>query len=120
MRPLRSADEVFALLEQAATTAACKRAIKLRLGEILGVFNLPGGFPVLLVRVEGRYTQTWILGLVIDEPGRQYRFVFPREVQWQYWAGDTERKHPIWDGAYPNQYAKLKDEACHALENKVQ
>jgi len=116
-KPLRSRDDLLALVTPHAPSAACKRAILEDRILVLGSFIAPGGFPQLVVSVTSYHGRTWFIGLEIDEEEYEFRILYPKSITWSQWTGGRYRKNEAYDGDYPNTFAKWRDDGVtHTTE----
>lgn len=111
MKPIRSRDELTALVARHAPTNACASAMREKRAVVLGGFAAPGTFPCWIVRVESKRGTIWYVAVDVDEENYRMRIRYLGSVPWQNWIGSSTGSRPLIDGDEPAKYAFLRMQA---------
>jgi hypothetical protein len=106
MRPIRTRDELLALVAANAPTKSCERAIQEPdTTTVHGGFTSPTGLSGWIVTVRAYRQQRWIIAIYVDEGARKYRVRRLKRVPWERWIGTSTGKRPLIDGDRPIEFA---------------
>lgn len=98
-KPLRTRDDLLALVKAYAPTKACASAIEDGRAIVVGGFRDENVFPGYVVQVRSRHNRVWTVHLPISESTMM--ILTPRwrwTIDWKDWDGVFGGKRPLIDG----------------------
>lgn len=98
MKPLRSREDLLALVAHNAPSDACARAIQEDRATVLGGFNPVEGFPSYVVCVRSKHGREWIIAILVNEPDHKYHVRYLDSVPWEVYIGVKGGGRPLIDG----------------------
>lgn len=113
MKPLRTRNDLTALVAQHAPSNACAKAISENRATVLGGFAPIEGLPGYIVHVCSFYKRKWIIAVLVDEAADRFRIRYLDEVPWSLWIGEIGGKRPLIDGDHPTESAYKRMRSRH-------
>lgn len=102
MKPLRTKNDLIALVAQHAPSNACARALSENRATVLGGFAPIEGLPSYVVHVRSYHGKDWFIAVLVDEPSLRHRIRYLEVVPWEMYIGKMNGKRPLIDGDKPN------------------
>lgn len=120
MKPLRTKNDLTALVAQHAPSTACARAIFENRAQVLGGFAPVEGLPSYVVHVRSYYGKDWFIAVLVDEAALRHRIRYLDDVPWELYIGKMNGKRPLIDGDTPNVSAFNRMRSKHGCTKAAQ